>query len=263
MRRGTKTISSPSIASGSSKRARPEGTESEETSPSKKPKGKGKKAARGYASPEVYAHLNPVNDNLSESLDTVIFCGVNPGQKSAEIGHHFGHPTNHFWKCLHLSGLTSEQIPPTEDFTLPERFRLGLTNIIDRPTAEASELKDAEYKEGIAPFLHKIARYRPRIACFIGLGTGRIMLNHVMRDRARKDRPAFAPGLQPYKLVHPKSATESSEETLFYSVPSTSGKVQGYQIQDKVKQFTQLKADLQRLKDGNLITIINFVEIAY
>ena len=72
--RGTKTVSSPSVASGSSKRVRPEGTESEETSPSKKPKGKGKKAARGYASPEVYAHLNPVNDNLSESLDSKFSC---------------------------------------------------------------------------------------------------------------------------------------------------------------------------------------------
>ncbi|KAJ4469196.1 uracil-DNA glycosylase-like protein [Lentinula aciculospora] len=211
----------------------------EDTSPSKK--AKRKKPARGYSSPEVYSHLNHLNDCISESLD-IIFCGINPGQRSAEIGHHFGHPSNHFWKCLHLSGLTSERMLPAEDFTLPERYQLGLTNIVERPTAEATELKDSEFKEGITPFLCKMARYRPRIACFIGLRTGRIVL-----------------GLQPYKIVHYKS-TSASEETLFYSIPSTSGKTQGYQIPDKVQMFTQLRVDLKMIKDRNLSTD-NFEEI--
>jgi len=190
-----------------------------------------------------------------------VFCGV----KSAETGHHFGHPSNHFWKCLHLSGLTSERIPPNEDFTVLERFQLGLTNIIDRPTAEASELKELEFKEGIAPLLAKVARYRPRILCFIGLQAGRIMLNHVMRTRARKDRPLFSPGLQPYKLVHSSSSPEvlpNTSITLFYALPSTSGKTQGYQIPDKVKLFTELKDDLQRLKEGTLIPPISSIELA-
>ena len=26
---------------------------------------------------------------------------LSPGQTSAEIGHHFGGPTNYFWSCLH------------------------------------------------------------------------------------------------------------------------------------------------------------------
>ncbi|KAJ3740214.1 uracil-DNA glycosylase-like protein [Lentinula detonsa] len=233
----------------------------EDASPSKKP-AKKKKPARGYSSPEVYAHLNHLNDCISESLD-IIFCGINPGQRSAEIGHHFGHPSNHFWKCLHLSGLTPERVPPTEDFTLPERYQLGLTNIVERPTAEASELKNSEYKDGIAPFFSKMARYSPRIACFIGLQTGRIVLDYVMRSRPKAERPTFSPGLQPYKLVHSKprnGSAEAGSETVFYSIPSTSGKTQGYQIPDKVKLFTQLGVDLKMLKDGNLVTA-NLVEI--
>lgn len=170
---GTRTTSistTKMFASQSSKRSHPEDDPrlplSElDASPSKKLKGK--KPARGYASPEVYAHLNPVNDCLSESLDSesncsqfditieadsemtlVVFCGVkyvlrrikdlelidphphSPGQRSAETGHHFGHPSNHFWKCLHLSGLTSERIPPNEDFTVLERFQLGLVCLL-------------------------------------------------------------------------------------------------------------------------------------
>ncbi|KAF9070476.1 uracil-DNA glycosylase-like protein [Rhodocollybia butyracea] len=226
----------------------------EPVSPSKK--AKGKRPARRYAPPEVYAHLKPLNDCLLQSLD-IVFCGVNPGQRSAETGHHFGHPTNQFWKCLHLSELTSERIPPSEDFTLPERFRLGLTNIVDRPTAEANELKDTEYKEGIAPFLSKMVRYQPRIACFIGLKTGRIMLDHVTRTQtSRSVRPVFAPGLQPYKLIHSTSVEHSRDcstsETLFYAIPSTSGKTQSYQIPEKVTLFAQLRADLKKVKDGSL-----------
>ncbi|KAF5391063.1 hypothetical protein D9757_003092 [Collybiopsis confluens] len=240
-------------------------------SPSPNKKAKGKKAARGYASPEQYSHLSHLNDCLLESLD-IVFCGINPGQRSAEIGHnplyfnadrpvliilvlpghHFAHASNHFWKCLHLSGLTSERLPPTEDFALPDRFGIGLTNIVERPTAEATELKDSEFKEGIAPFLTKIARYRPRIACFIGLRTGRIVLDHVMRKLPKAERRVFMLGLQPYKIVH--ANCEDVPETLFYAVPSTSGKVQGYQIPDKVKLFSQLKMDVEKVKDGTLIT---------
>lgn len=28
---------------------------------------------------------------------------ISPGCMSAEVGHHFANPTNHFWKCLHRS----------------------------------------------------------------------------------------------------------------------------------------------------------------
>ncbi|KAG7095276.1 hypothetical protein E1B28_006049 [Marasmius oreades] len=94
--------------------------------PAKKPKVK--QPNRGYAPPERYSHLRHINDCLLENLD-IVFCGINPGQRSAETGHHFAHPSNHFWKCLHLSGLTPQRIHPTEDYTLPEKFSLGLVSL--------------------------------------------------------------------------------------------------------------------------------------
>ncbi|KAJ3743301.1 hypothetical protein EV360DRAFT_90257 [Lentinula raphanica] len=65
-----------------------------------------------------------------------------------------------------------------------------------RAPSTATELKDSEFKEGIAPFLSKLARYRPRIACFIGIRTGRIVLDYVMRSRPKAERHSFRPGLQ-------------------------------------------------------------------
>ena len=69
-----------------------------------------------------------------------------PGQLSATIGHHFAHPTNHFWKCLHASGmrltisvlrpttdgffwlveLTDRLLDPREDHILPTDYSIGL-----------------------------------------------------------------------------------------------------------------------------------------
>ncbi|KAH9943532.1 hypothetical protein B0H21DRAFT_748836 [Amylocystis lapponica] len=38
------------------------------------------KIKRGFAPPEQYAHLRPLQDYLQEGLD-VIFCGINPGER--------------------------------------------------------------------------------------------------------------------------------------------------------------------------------------
>ncbi|KAG8683890.1 hypothetical protein FRC08_014018, partial [Ceratobasidium sp. 394] len=71
------------------------------------PKAKKKRTKRGYAPPEVYAHLNFVQDCLDYELN-ILFCGINPGQKSAGEGHHFANPRNGFWKCLHQGGQSNQ-----------------------------------------------------------------------------------------------------------------------------------------------------------
>ncbi|KAJ7685316.1 uracil-DNA glycosylase-like protein [Mycena polygramma] len=142
------------------------------TSPERSPK----KQKRSYAPPETYAHLRELQDHLKPDLD-VIFCGINPGRKSAEIGHHFGNPSNHFWWCarIHFLGFTPSQLPPQEDFLLPDRFSLGLTNLVDRPTTEQTELSTSEQLASVPQFLAKIARYRPRVVCFVGLSIAKVV----------------------------------------------------------------------------------------
>jgi TDG/mug DNA glycosylase family protein len=98
----------------------------------------------------------------------VLLVGINPGLRSAEIGHHFGGRTNPFWRLLHASGLTPVLLDPTEDRRLAE-FRLSLTNLCARPTRAAAELSRAELQQGHAILEAKIARLRPRIVAFVGL----------------------------------------------------------------------------------------------
>jgi len=213
------------------------------------------KRKRGYATPETYAHLDDLPDILANDLD-VLFCGINPGQRSAEIGHHFGHPTNHFWSCLYESGFTTERLPPTEDHTLPERFSLGLTNLVDRPTAEQNELSANEQVAGVPALLAKVARYRPRVLCFVGLDIARTFQKKItFAFNPEGKKPAkLELGLQSYKLVHANSGTNTVHETLFYAMPSTSGRVTQFQQPDKVKIFMRLRQLVGQLKCSQLDT---------
>ncbi|KAJ7632742.1 uracil-DNA glycosylase-like protein [Roridomyces roridus] len=191
----------------------PSRREAKPYSPSRSPKKK-----RAYAAPETYGHLRQLNDQLTADLD-VIFCGINPGQKSAETGHHFGHPSNHFWWCLHQSGFTDTKLSPTEDFTLPDRFSLGLTNLVDRPTAEVSipslssechpthrkqtELSADEQSASVPAFLAKVARFRPRVVCFVGLNIAQVVESSLQRTKSLKLKHAKTSGLRQYKMIHP------------------------------------------------------------
>ncbi|KAH9900800.1 uracil-DNA glycosylase-like protein [Cubamyces lactineus] len=131
-----------------------------------------KKASRGIAPPEKYAHLDPLNDYLGQEPDMldILFCGINPGQMSATVGHHFAHPTNHFWACLYGGGLTDRLLSASEDYTLPDRHNYGMTNLVERPSAQAAELANNEFTAGVPALLQKITRKRPRIVCFVGKG---------------------------------------------------------------------------------------------
>jgi double-stranded uracil-DNA glycosylase len=64
-------------------------------------------------------------DILAKHL-SVVFCGINPGQTAATAGHHFSNGTNRFWRVLHLSGFTPEQIRPEDDRSILN-YGYGLT----------------------------------------------------------------------------------------------------------------------------------------
>ncbi|KAF8523411.1 uracil-DNA glycosylase-like protein [Gautieria morchelliformis] len=240
---------------------------------------------RGYAHPEAYAHLNTLKDHLAPSLD-VMFCGINPGCMSATKGHHFANPTNHFWKGLHLSGFTPRLLSPSEDATLPTCYSLGLvslgdmnlllqdvnpvfkTNLVERPSAEQAELSKIEMKRSVPSLKVKIANHRPRIVCFVGKGiwviVEAVFKNHVGRNRHTTGSKSFEWGLQPYKLkaiitdkqydIECPMPGSPVTETLFWVMPSTSGRVVSHQLNDKVKLFSRLRMNLEKIKSNNLDT---------
>lgn len=98
----------------------------------------------------------------------VLFCGINPGLMSAETGHHFARPGNRFWPALHLSGFTPRQLKPAEQHELLG-FRLGITNVVDRPSAKAAELSRAEFLAGGENLVKKVLDVQPEWLAVLGV----------------------------------------------------------------------------------------------
>src|SRR5262245_19369158 len=98
----------------------------------------------------------------------ILFVGINPSLRSAELGHHFAGPGNPFWRLLTAAGLVSEPFGYADDVRLPE-FGLAATNIVPRATRSAAELAPAEYKEGRRALARKIGRLRPSVVAFVGI----------------------------------------------------------------------------------------------
>ena len=115
----------------------------------------------------------------------VLFVGINPSLRSAEVGHNFARPGNRFWPTLHAAGFTPRRLTPAEDGLLPS-FGLGLVNFVSRPTRAASELTAAELRAGAAALYRTVRAWQPRLVAVVG----------VVAYRLAFDRPGAGIGLQ-------------------------------------------------------------------
>jgi TDG/mug DNA glycosylase family protein len=97
----------------------------------------------------------------------VVFCGINPGRRSAAAGAHFANPRNDFWRLLHDAGFTPTQLDPADQYELLA-LGYGVTNAAYRTTPGSSDLRRADF-EGAADRLTSVAtRLRPRAIAFVG-----------------------------------------------------------------------------------------------
>lgn len=128
----------------------------------------------------------------------ILFVGINPGLRSAATGHHFAGHSNRFWKLLFESKLAPEPLTHQDDWRLPD-WGLGLTNIIQRPSAGIDVLKPREYIAGRKRLLATVKHYRPHAVALLGVTiyrtlfpeyrTGRISLG--LQDKTLADCPVF------------------------------------------------------------------------
>ncbi|EFQ25454.1 mismatch-specific thymine-DNA glycosylate [Colletotrichum graminicola] len=139
------------------------------TPPAGNAKPKRRRKAAGYAPPSTYAHLPHLTDILAPGL-LILFVGLNPGLRTAALGHAYAHPSNLFWKLLHSSGITPRLCAPTEDRDLPRLYGLGNTNIVARPSRNGAELSKAEMDEGVDVLEDKVRGCRPEVVCIVGKG---------------------------------------------------------------------------------------------
>jgi len=128
----------------------------------------------------------------------ILFVGINPGLRSAATGHHFAGHSNRFWKLLFESKLSPAPLTHQDDWRLPD-WGLGLTNIIQRPSAGVDALKPQEYVAGRKRLIATVKHYRPLTVALLGVTiyrtlfpefrTGRISLG--LQGKTLADRPVF------------------------------------------------------------------------
>lgn len=153
----------------------------------------------------------------------ILFVGINPSLRSAEVGHHFAGLGNPFWRLLHASGLVPEPLTYEDDARVVE-FGLALTNIVPRATREAAELASGEYARGRRALARTIARVRPRVVAFVGSTVYRQFFG---------PRAGGGSGPKP-ELIH---------DARVFVVPNPSGRNAAYPgFQDKLVWFRRLRS---------------------
>jgi len=130
-----------------------------------------------------------LGDRISRPVK-VLFVGINPGIRSAAIGHHFAGYSNRFWKLLFDARLIPEPIGPEDDRRLPE-WGFGITNLIPRPTPGIDTLKPHEYTEGERALRRKVRRWKPEIVAFVGVTLYRAVFEQGKKNPDRSLRCGF------------------------------------------------------------------------
>jgi TDG/mug DNA glycosylase family protein len=169
-----------------------------------------------------------VPDHLAPGLKLIIV-GINPGIRSGATGHHYAFPGNHFWPLMYESGLLPERLTYENDYRALE-YGIGLTNLCDRTTREATDLTREELAEGALNLRAKLLRFQPAVVCFNGMSIYRAFSN------VRK----VVPGLQEERLGRSR----------LFVVPSSSGRTAAYPRPRKLEYFRQLRDIVDRLGAG-------------
>ena len=108
----------------------------------------------------------------------LLFVGINPGLWTAAVQTHFAHPTNRFYPALAAAGITAYEIDRAAGMSDADRAHLiargvGITNLVRRATARASELTREELREGGEELLRFVADHRPKVVAVAGISAYR------------------------------------------------------------------------------------------
>ncbi|KIO75549.1 formamidopyrimidine-DNA glycosylase [Pedobacter lusitanus] len=159
-----------------------------------------------------------LTDIISKDLK-VIFCGINPGLKSASDGHHFSGRSNRFWKVLHQAGFTPYEIEPDNDATILD-LGYGITTAVDRATTRADELSKDEFDNSIEAFKAKMAHFQPKYIAFLG-------------------KPAYM-AFSGKKQVSWGYQAEDFCGAIVWILPNPSGLNRGFSLNDLIHYYSEL-----------------------
>jgi TDG/mug DNA glycosylase family protein len=153
----------------------------------------------------------------------ILFVGINPGQRSEAIGHHFAGYSNRFWPLLYESKLIPERIRAEDDDRLSE-WGLGITNLVPRMTPGIDTLRPQEYVAGARVLRRKIRRFKPSIVALVGVTLFRSLFS-------RRGGEPVSLGLQ----------AEQFEGARVFVLPNPSGRNANFSYAEMLAAFRALR----------------------
>jgi TDG/mug DNA glycosylase family protein len=178
--------------------------------------GRGTRVERARALPDVLA-----------PGASILFVGINPGLRSAALGHHFAGYSNRFWNLLFEAGLVPRPVTWRDDVAMPG-WGYGLTNLVARPTAGVADLRPEELRAGRARLLRKVRRQRPAVVALVGVTVYRAIF-----------------GVQ--GPVSPGPVPERLGDARVFVLPNPSGRNAHYSHAQMVAAYARLRRELTRL----------------
>jgi len=107
----------------------------------------------GYTREQLESFVGASVPDLIGDHCRLLFVGINPGLWTVATQTHFCHPSNRFYPALRKAGLIDWTVDTTSGMTEAQRqdfvgAGMGITNLVSRATARASELTQVELRQG-------------------------------------------------------------------------------------------------------------------
>ena len=122
----------------------------------------------------------------------LLFVGINPGLWTAATGTHFAHPGNRFYPALLLGGVIEREIDRGAGMSDDDRRHLiergiGITNVVHRATAKASELTTDELRAGGEQLRRFVASHHPAVVAVAGITAYRTAFAEPKAEMGRQE----------------------------------------------------------------------------
>lgn len=128
----------------------------------------------GFSRQQLEAFRDATVPDLIGEECRLLFVGINPGLWTAATQTHFCHPSNRFYPALRAAGLIDWSVDADGGMTKEQRRRLtssgiGITNLVNRATARASELAKQELRVGAERLRELVDELQPAVVAVAGI----------------------------------------------------------------------------------------------
>lgn len=137
----------------------------------------------GFTREELQSYRDSTVPDLIGRDPKLLFVGINPGLWTAATRTHFAHPGNRFYPALQQADVITREIDRSEGMSDEDRRHLtergiGITNLVQRATAKASELSNEELREGASRLRDAVRRHSPSVVAVAGITAYRVAFGH-------------------------------------------------------------------------------------